>query len=60
MIRPSLGRGRGPAAPRSCNDDTGLDYYDTPDGGIWRPGRAGQQARGDAPGGPGSRRSAWR
>jgi hypothetical protein len=38
MIRPSLRRGRGPAAPQSCkDDDTGLDYYDTLAGDIWRP-----------------------
>jgi hypothetical protein len=49
MIRPSLRRGRGQAAPRSCkDDDTGLDYYDTLAGDIWHPRRAGQQARGDA------------
>jgi hypothetical protein len=53
MIRPSLRRGPGQAAPRSCkDDDTGLDYYDTPAGNIGHPRRAGQQARGDAPGGP--------
>jgi len=40
MIRPSLRRGRGPAAPRSVeDDDTGLDYYDTPAGNIWRAAR---------------------
>ncbi len=38
MIRPSLRRGPGPAAPRSCKDhDTGLDCYDTLAGNIWRP-----------------------
>ena len=52
MIRSSLRRGRGPAAPRSCKDDTGLDDYDTLAGHIWRPRRAGQQARSHAPGSP--------
>ena len=38
MIRPSLRRGRGPAAPRSSrDDDTGLDYYDKPADGIGAP-----------------------
>jgi hypothetical protein len=38
MIRPSLRRGRGPAAPRSGkDDDTGPGCYGTPPGGIWRP-----------------------
>jgi hypothetical protein len=38
MIRSSLRRGRGPAAPPSFeDDDTGLDYYDTLADDIWRP-----------------------
>jgi hypothetical protein len=38
MIRPSLRRGRDPAAPRSNrDDDTGLDYHDKPAGGIGAP-----------------------
>ena len=36
MIRPSLRRGPGPAAPHSSNDDTGLGYHDTLADDIWR------------------------
>jgi hypothetical protein len=49
MIRPSLRCCRGLAAPRS---GPGPGYYDMLAGDIWRSPSAGQQARGDAPGGP--------
>jgi hypothetical protein len=56
MIRPSLRRGPGPAAPRSGKDEeTGLGYYGTPAGDIWRPApsrAAGPQRRTRRPDGP--------
>ncbi len=56
MIRPSLRRGRCPAAPRSCkDDDTGLDYHDTLADDIWRPApsrAAGPRRRTRRPDGP--------
>jgi hypothetical protein len=57
-MTPSLHRGRGLAAPGSCkDDDTGLGYYDTPTGDIWRPAKPVGRACGDAPRRPTTRPS---
>ena len=52
MIRPSLRRGRGPAAPRSGkDDDTGPGYYDTPPATSGARAEPGSRARGNVSGG---------